>query len=169
MSSQGTKLFVKKLTEAATLPMRASSGAAGYDLCSAYDYKVPARGKELVKTDLAIMVPSGTYGRVAPRSGLAWKNSIDVGAGVIDEDYRGNVGVILFNHSDVDFEIKAGDRVAQLVLEKICTPEVEETRELTETLRAAGGFGSSGVKRLRTEDGHISTSTSTNSTSSGDQ
>jgi dUTP pyrophosphatase len=60
--------------------------------------------------------PAGTYGRIAPRSGLAWKNSIDVGAGVIDEDYRGNVGVILFNHGDKDFDIKAGDRVAQVRL-----------------------------------------------------
>lgn len=71
---------------------------------SAYDCVVPAHGKALVKTDLAIKVPSGTYGRVAPRSGLAWKNFIDTGAGVIDEDYRGNVGVILFNHSDQDFQ-----------------------------------------------------------------
>lgn len=70
---------------------------------SAYDCVVPAHGKEIVKTDLAIHVPPGTYGRVAPRSGLAVKNFIDTGAGVIDEDYRGNVGVVLFNHSSVDF------------------------------------------------------------------
>ncbi len=65
---------------------------------------IPARGKGIAKTDLAIAIPSGTYARVAPRSGLAVKNFIDVGAGVVDEDYRGNVGVVLFNHSDVDFE-----------------------------------------------------------------
>ncbi len=64
---------------------------------------VPARGKALVKTDLSIICPPGTYGRVAPRSGLAWKNFIDTGAGVIDEDYRGPLGVLLFNHSDTDF------------------------------------------------------------------
>lgn len=63
-------------------------------------------GKELVKTDIQIKVPFGTYGGVAPRSGLTWKNSIDVGAGVIDQVYRGNVIIILFNHSDVDFEVK---------------------------------------------------------------
>lgn len=67
---------------------------------------IPARGKGIAKTDLAIAIPSGTYARVAPRSGLAVKNFIDVGAGVVDEDYRGNVGVVLFNHSDVDFEGK---------------------------------------------------------------
>jgi dUTPase len=65
---------------------------------------IPARGKGLVKTDLQIGIPPGTYARVAPRSGLAWKHSIDVGAGVVDEDYRGPVGVILFNHGDKDFE-----------------------------------------------------------------
>jgi deoxyuridine 5'-triphosphate nucleotidohydrolase len=65
-----------------------------------------------------------TYARIAPRSGLAWKHFIDTGAGVVDYDYRGNVGVILFNHSDKDFEVKKGDRVAQMILERITTPEV---------------------------------------------
>jgi dUTP pyrophosphatase len=144
-------LFVKKLSEKAVLPKRGSSHAAGYDLCAAHDGIVPSRSKALIKTDLAIMVPPGTYGRVAPRSGLAWKHSIDVGAGVIDEDYRGNVGVILFNLSDVDFEVKEGDRIAQLVLEKIVTPEVEEVEELDESARGAGGFGSTGVKRFKAD------------------
>ena len=129
--------------------MRGSRLAAGYDLSSAYDLVVPARGKALVKTDLEMAIPEGCYGRVgeggaipcapprraapcapprrpaahhnllcrglrshasclswcaAPRSGLAWKNFIDTGAGVIDADYRGNVGVILFNHSEDDFQ-----------------------------------------------------------------
>jgi dUTP pyrophosphatase len=82
---------------------------------------------------------------IAPRSGLAWKHFIDVGAGVIDEDYRGNVGVILFNHADADFEVKRGDRIAQLVLERISTPEVIEVESLDDTVRAGGGFGSTGV------------------------
>lgn len=114
-------------------------------ICSAYDYTVPARGKELVKTDIQIEVPEGCYGRVAPRSGLAWKNSIDVGAGVIDQDYRGNVGVILFNHSDIDFEVKKGDRVAQLICELIAYPVVEEANSLTDTTRGENGFGSTGT------------------------
>ncbi|OXA45955.1 Deoxyuridine 5'-triphosphate nucleotidohydrolase [Folsomia candida] len=79
----------------------------------------------MVKTDIQIKLPSGYYGRVAPRSGLALKNKLDVGAGVIDEDYRGNVGVILFNFGDADFEINEGDRVAQLICEKIY-PEIVE-------------------------------------------
>src|SRR6185437_9774808 len=84
----------------------------------------------------------------APRSSLAWKNSIDVGAGVIDSDYRGNVGVILFNHSDQDFKIAAGDRIAQLILERIAIADVVECgegQELDATLRGTGGFGSTGL------------------------
>jgi deoxyuridine 5'-triphosphate nucleotidohydrolase len=82
------KLFVKKLSLQATLPTRGSSGAAGYDLSAAKDCVVAARGKALVPTDLSINIPDGCYARIAPRSGLAWKNSIDVGAGVVDFDYR---------------------------------------------------------------------------------
>eukprot|EP00197_Chlamydomonas_leiostraca_P007086 CAMPEP_0202862356 /NCGR_PEP_ID=MMETSP1391-20130828/3433_1 /ASSEMBLY_ACC=CAM_ASM_000867 /TAXON_ID=1034604 /ORGANISM="Chlamydomonas leiostraca, Strain SAG 11-49" /LENGTH=166 /DNA_ID=CAMNT_0049541889 /DNA_START=366 /DNA_END=866 /DNA_ORIENTATION=+ len=138
-------LKVKKLVEHAILPQRGSAGAAGYDLSSSQDAVVPARGKAMVDTGISIKVPHGTYGRVAPRSGLTWKNSIDTGAGVIDEDYRGHVKVILFNHSDVDFQIKQGDRIAQLILERIVTPVVEEVAELDDTERGAGGFGSTGI------------------------
>lgn len=74
--------------------------------CSAEDTVIPANGKGLVKTDLAIAIPRGTYARVAPRSGLALKHFIDTGAGVVDEDYRGNVGVVLFNHGSSDFKGK---------------------------------------------------------------
>lgn len=135
-------LLVVKLSEHATVPVRATPGSAGYDLASAQDYTVPAHGKALVLTDIAIKLPRGTYGRVAPRSGLALKHHIDVGAGVIDEDYRGNVGVILFNHSDANFDVKRGDRVAQLVLEKIATPAVVVVSSLDDTQRGDGGFGS---------------------------
>lgn len=83
-------------------------------------------------------------GRIAPRSGLASKHFIDTGAGVIDADYRGQVKVLLFNHADADYEVKEGDRIAQLVLERIVTPEVEEVKELEESVRGAGGFGSTG-------------------------
>ncbi|XP_059453619.1 deoxyuridine 5'-triphosphate nucleotidohydrolase isoform X2 [Corylus avellana] len=138
-------LRVKKLSEKAVLPSRASPLSAGYDLSSATETKVPARGKALVPTDLSIAIPEGTYARIAPRSGLAWKHSIDVGAGVIDADYRGPVGVILFNHSDVDFEVKAGDRIAQLIIEKIMTPDVMAVEDLDSTVRGEGGFGSTGV------------------------
>ncbi|KAL4866843.1 dUTPase-like protein [Aspergillus spectabilis] len=137
-------LLVKKLTPAARAPTRGSAFAAGYDLYSAKEVVIPAKGKGLVDTGLAIAVPEGTYGRVAPRSGLASKHFIDTGAGVIDADYRGEVKVLLFNFSEVDFTIKEGDRVAQLVLERIYTPEVLVVEELEESVRGVGGFGSTG-------------------------
>ena len=76
--------------------------------------EVAARGKAVIPTDLKVAVPHGTYGRVAPRSGLAAKNFIDVGAGVVDEDYRGPLGVVLFNHAEVPYQVKQGDRIAQV-------------------------------------------------------
>jgi dUTP pyrophosphatase len=106
---------------------------------------VPARGRAVVPTGLSIACPPGTYARVAPRSGLAVKHFIDTGAGVVDEDYRGAVGVVLFNHSDADFVVRRGDRVAQLILERIVTPAVVEVDSLDDTARGAGGYGSTGV------------------------
>ncbi|XP_053615702.1 deoxyuridine 5'-triphosphate nucleotidohydrolase [Plodia interpunctella] len=135
-----------RITEHAFTPRKGSDKAAGLDMKSAYDAVVPARGKALIKTDLQIELPPNCYGRVAPRSGLALKNSIDVGAGVIDEDYRGNIGVVLFNHSDEDFQVKKGDRIAQLICERIYYPEVEEVKTLNETKRGENGFGSTGTQ-----------------------
>ncbi|XP_063931538.1 uncharacterized protein LOC135143578 isoform X1 [Zophobas morio] len=142
------KLKVQRLSAQATLPVRATEFSAGYDLFSSSDIVVPAKGKELIKTDIAIAIPPNCYGRIAPRSGLAWKLSVDVGGGVVDADYRGPLGVILFNHGEKDFSIKRGDRVAQLILEKIITPTVEEVSELEPTARGSGGFGSTGMKDL---------------------
>jgi len=105
---------------------------------------IPARGKALIDTQLSVAVPLGTYGRVAPRSGLASKFMIDTGAGVIDADYRGVLFVLLFNHSEVDFTVEEGDRVAQLVIEKIETPSVVEVDDLEATLRGENGSGSTG-------------------------
>ena len=107
---------------------------------------IPAGGRGVVKTDLSIACPAGTYARIAPRSGLAVKKGIDVGAGVVDADYRGNVGVVLFNLGTEDFVVDVGDRIAQLILEKVNMAPVVEVEELTETERGAGGFGSTGVK-----------------------
>merc|ERR1712096_193229 len=132
-------------TRELNLTMPTPVGAAGYDLYSAKDDTIAAYGKGLVKTDLQIKVPHGTYGRMGPRSGLAYKHHIDVGAGVVDEDYRGNVGVVMFNHADKEFVVKKGDRVAQLICEKICYPEIEVLDTLEETVRGGGGFGSTGT------------------------
>ena len=137
-------LQVRLLSSSAKAPTRGSAFAAGYDLYAAKEATVPARGKVLVDTDISIAVPAGTYGRVAPRSGLASKHSIDVGAGVIDADYRGPVKVLLFNLSDNDFKVDVGERVAQLIIERIYTPDVLVVEQLEETVRGAGGFGSTG-------------------------
>ena len=140
-------LKVQKLNNNAALPKRSTEGAAGYDLCASQNCIIPAKGKGLVKTGLSLSFPSSLYARIAPRSGLALKKFIDVGAGVVDADYRGEVGVVLFNHGDQDFEVKMGDRIAQLISEKISTPEVEEVSALEDIVCGTGGFGSTGVKK----------------------
>ena len=138
-------LKVQRLNNNAALPKRSTDGAARYDLCASQICTIPAKGKGLVKTGLSLSFPTGIYARIAPRSGLALKKFIDVGAGVVDPDYRGEVGVVLFNHSDQDFEVKMGDRIAQLILERIDTLPVEEVQALEDTVRGSGGFGSTGV------------------------
>ncbi|KAI8611930.1 dUTPase-like protein [Chytriomyces sp. MP71] len=148
--STAVTLQVKLLSEKAKLPARGSVGAAGYDLFAAKDCTIPSNGRAIVPTDISIAVPHGTYGRVAPRSGLAVKHFLDVGAGVIDADYRGPVGVVMFNFGSADFEVKEGDRIAQLILEKIETAQIEQVDELDATVRGAGGFGSTGVRKSET-------------------
>ncbi|XP_065589969.1 deoxyuridine 5'-triphosphate nucleotidohydrolase, mitochondrial [Cyrtonyx montezumae] len=138
------RLRFTKLSDNARAPSKGSARAAGYDLYSAYDCVIPPMEKAVVKTDIQIALPSGCYGRVAPRSGLAAKHFIDVGAGVIDEDYRGNIGVVLFNFGKEAFEVKKGDRIAQLICERIFYPELEEVQALDDTERGEGGFGSTG-------------------------
>ena len=118
-TSQPPALQIKLLSPTARAPTRGSAYAAGYDLYASKATTIPARGKVLVDTDISIAVPAGTYGRVAPRSGLASKHSIDVGAGVIDADYRGPVKVLLFNLGDSDFKVEVGERVAQLIVERV--------------------------------------------------
>lgn len=127
------------------VPVKGSPFAAGYDMHALTDATVPARGKVLVSTGIAMAIPEGNYGRIAPRSGLAAKHSIDVGAGVIDCDYRGEVKVLLFNLSDVDFQLKAQERIAQLIIEKYTPTDIAEVEDLSDTVRGKGGFGSTGV------------------------
>lgn len=137
-------LEVMRLSPQAILPQRCSEHAAGYDLAAPCEYSVPPRGRETIMLDLGMAIPAGYYGRIAPRSSLASKHHIDVGGGVIDPDYRGNVGVILFNHGDTAFVVAAGQRVAQLIIERIATPSICEVTTLPATVRGSGGFGSTG-------------------------
>jgi dUTP pyrophosphatase len=134
-----------KISERAHAPTKGSPLAAGYDLYSAIDTCIEPHGKGIIRTDLKVAVPHGTYGRVAPRSGLAANNFIDVGAGIVDEDYRGPLGVVLFNHANVPFKVNQGDRIAQFICEKIVYPELLEVEDLDKTERGEGGFGSTGT------------------------
>jgi dUTP pyrophosphatase len=137
---------VKLLSPNARLPSKASPESAGFDLTSAQRVSIPPRGMAVVDSGLSVACPKGTYARIAPRSGLAVKNMIDCGAGVIDADYRGSILIVLFNHSRENFEVNIGDRVAQLILERICaTPVAVEVDELPETSRGSHGLGSTGV------------------------
>ena len=144
-------LYVKKIRNTVAIPRRGTEDAAGYDIASAEETVVPANGKTVVKTGISIAVPDGCYGRLAPRSGLAIRKYIDVGAGVIDADYRGEIGVVLFNHSEDDFQVKQGDRIAQLILEKIKTPPAKETAGLPSTVRGQKGFGSTALNNEKKE------------------
>lgn len=139
------QLQFKKLDNQAILPTRGSVHAAGLDLYSIAQVSIPARGYTSVPTGLSVNIPVGFYGRIAPRSGLAAKFGIDTLAGVIDSDYRGELIVLLANHSDKDFQVSAGDRVAQFVIEQIILPEPIFVEELEQTQRGEGGFGSTGV------------------------
>ncbi len=133
---------IKKLSDAAKIPTRGSDFAAGYDLYSIEGYVLKPLERKLFKTNLSLAIPSGLYGRIAPRSGLAFKDGIDTLAGVIDEDYRGDVGVILINLGSVDKEIKVGDKIAQIIFENYTPATFAETTELLASKRAEGGFGS---------------------------
>lgn len=138
-------LRIKRLSKDAILPTRGSGGAVGYDLYSTEELNIPILCRALVGTGIAMVLPPGVYGRVAPRSGLSVKHGVQVGAGVIDPDYTGEVKVLLFNQGESPVKIKKGDRIAQLILERCETPEIEEVGVIQETQRGDGGFGSTGA------------------------
>ena len=138
-------LQVQLLSDNAKIPAKATEGAAGYDIYSAEEQTIAPHSRKLINTDIAIAPPPGTYGQITSRSGLALKYGIDTRAGVIDSDYRGNIGVLLENTSDQAFTVKPGDRIAQLILYYIANPQVETVQQLNETERGSGGFGSTGI------------------------
>lgn len=137
-------LRFQQLDPKAVLPMRGSALAAGLDVCSIEDVELLPKQRATVRTGLAVAIPPGFYGRVAPRSGLAAKNGLDVLAGVIDSDYRGEIRCVLYNTGDTVIVLPAGSKICQLILEKIITPEAVWVIDLDETARGAGGFGSTG-------------------------
>jgi len=137
-------LNFKRLDPRATLPTRGSTSSAGLDLYSIEDLSILPGKRVLARTGLAVAVPEGFYGRVAPRSGLAVKNGLDVLAGVIDSDYRGEVCCALLNTGDETLNLEQGSRLCQLIIEQIITPVPQWANDLDVTSRGAGGFGSTG-------------------------
>lgn len=135
---------VQLLTPTAQAPARQSDQAAGYDLYLDEDLTLFPSERKLVSTGIAVAIPYGYYGRIAPRSSLAVKKYIDIGAGVVDSDYRGEVKVLLIYSGRERLSLERGDRIAQLILEKITLPEIEVIPCLDSTERGAGGFGSTG-------------------------
>ena len=144
METEPRTLYFKRLNSSATLPTRGSSSSAGLDIYSIEDLVIAPAGRTLARTGLSVAIPEGFYGRVAPRSGLAVKHGLDVLAGVIDADYRGELLCALYNTSDATITLPAGSKVCQLIIEKIATPEPAWSNDLSETARGAGGFGSTG-------------------------
>jgi dUTP pyrophosphatase len=138
-------LKFKRLVSNATLPTRGSHSAAGLDLYSIEAVCLSPNERSLVRTGLAVAIPDGYYGRIAPRSGLATKKGIDVLAGVIDADYRGEIHCLLYNAGNKVVELPAQTKICQLIIEKIITPTPEWADDLTNTFRGGGGFGSTGA------------------------
>ena len=116
ISKDHQDLQIQLLSPKGKVPTRGTSDIAGYNLYCSKTITLPLHTWVLVSTDIAIQVSSGTYGRIAPRSGLVAKLSIDLSTGVIDADYRGTVKVLLVNHSNEEFQVTTGDRIAQLIL-----------------------------------------------------
>src|SRR6476620_3757736 len=138
-------LSFKKLDERAALLSRGSLYSAGLDLYSIEDLSLQPKQRILARTGLAVAIPEGHYGRIAPRSGLALRTGLDVLSGVIDADYRGEIGCLLYNTGDETIELPAQSKICQLIIEKIITPEAVWADEIDETDRGSDGFGSTGL------------------------
>ena len=141
------KVLFRKIDSAARLPAYAHPGDAGMDLFSVEEGSLPPGGRALVHTGLVMQLPPDAEAQVRPRSGLALKHGVTVlnAPGTIDAGYRGEVGVILINHGDVDFLVEKGMKIAQMVVSPVVRATIEETSVTDETDRGTGGFGSTGV------------------------
>jgi dUTP pyrophosphatase len=141
------KLPFRRLTEAALAPRRAKEGDAGYDLHAAEDATLSPGARASVGTGVAVAIPDGHAGLVLPRSGLALRHGIALvnAPGLIDAGYRGEVRVLLLNTDPSEsFDVKVGDRIAQLLIVRHAEPELVEMDELDASTRGEGGFGSTG-------------------------
>lgn len=149
-SEQGSpvEVLVSRLPHGAGLPLptRATPGAAGMDIVSAVDITIAPGARLLVPTGFCVAVPHGFEVQLRPRSGLALKHGVSLPntPATIDSDYRGEIRVIMINHGDAPFEIRRGDRIAQLLVQRVEPVEFREVSELPPSDRGAGGFGSTG-------------------------
>lgn len=134
----------KKLSEKAKIPTQATPSDAGYDLYTTEAYTLKPGERKLLKTNISTAIPHGYYGRIAPRSGLAYKHGIDVLAGVIDAGYRWDIGVILINFGTEEFIVNEWDKIAQFIIEKCHYVNRSEVEELPESARGEWWFGSTG-------------------------
>lgn len=134
---------VKLLDFNAREPVKADSGCAGYDVFATINVVIPSGKRKLVPLGISIEIPKYYYFRIAPRSGLSLLG-IDIGAGVIDSSYRGELQVLVINNSDSDFEVLSGDKIAQLILTRCSNSKVEVVQILNQSERGSGGFGSTG-------------------------
>jgi dUTP pyrophosphatase len=141
------RVEVRRLDSAAALPAYAREGDAGLDLHTLADVTLPPSQRVLVGTGLAIAIPAGYAGLVLPRSGLALTHGVTVlnAPGLVDAGYRGELKVLLINHGDQPVTLRRGERVAQLVIQRIEHAELVEVVELPPSARGAGGFGSTGT------------------------
>jgi dUTP pyrophosphatase len=137
-------LSFKRLDPRAVLPTRGSAAAAGLDIYSIEAVVIEPKQRALVRTGLAVAIPEGYYGRIAPRSGLATEKGLDTLAGVIDADYRGEICCLLYNAGDETISLPAQSKICQLIIEKIITPTAVWANEIGDTDRGSGGFGSTG-------------------------
>ena len=135
-------LHIQPLCPDAIVPERATTGAIGYDLHSTKTVTLQPGTHQTIPTGIAIELPEGSYGRIAPRSGMTVKHNLDIGAGVIDPDYRGEIKVVLINNHDQPYTVNKGGKIAQLIVEGAFTPEVIVVKELKPTIRNQNGFGS---------------------------
>ena len=127
------------------IPRQKTGGAAGFDLCASENVIIPAKSSSIVHTGLKLQIAPGHYGKIEGRSGLGFKHLVMPFGGIIDSDYRGEVKVLLLNHSDVDYEVKIGHAIAQLIIHCHETPTLFRVDTLEDTSRGEGGFGSTGI------------------------
>lgn len=140
------KIKIKKLVPEAIIPSYSLPGDAGMDMYSVEDAVIEAGERKLISTGISIELPEGFVSLVWDKSGIALKKGIKTMGGVIEHTYRGEYKIILFNTSKEKFEIKKGDKIAQVLIQPIVTAEIEEVEELSDSVRGKGGFGSTGTK-----------------------